>query len=128
MFYPWKTLASLNRRDMCGARCIDIVIGIASIAPIFIAALALGGFSFIQPWLIVIPFVMFLAGWWRGRSFGNLWVKALALGAPTLLLFASFGQGRTKAAYLGAVLVISAVTVLPPAGGIEIRRRRAPDH
>jgi hypothetical protein len=46
-----------------GTLIIDVVIGAASVVPIFIAALALGGFSFIQPWLIVIPFVMFVAGW-----------------------------------------------------------------
>jgi hypothetical protein len=105
---------------------IDVVIGAASVVPIFIAALALGGFSFIQPWLIVIPFVMFVAGWWRGQSFGNIWVKALALGAPALLLFACFAQTKTKAAYSGAVLTMSALTVLPTAGGIRIRRRHVP--
>jgi hypothetical protein len=113
------------QRYLWGMLIMDVVIGVVSLVPILIAALALGGFSFILPWLIAVPLVMFSVGWWRGRSFGNLWVKALALCAPALLGFAWLQQADTKAGYLGLVMITAGWTVLPTAGGIKIRRRQA---
>jgi hypothetical protein len=37
----------------------DIAIGIGILVPVLIVALVLGGLSFVQPWLFVIPLAMF---------------------------------------------------------------------
>jgi hypothetical protein len=41
-------------------------------------------------------------GWLRGRTFGGLWTKALALAAPALLLFACTVQADTAVVALGS--------------------------
>ncbi len=113
------------QRYVWGTLILDVGIGMAALFPILIAALTLGGFSFFWPWLILTPLVMWMVGWWRGLSFGNLWIKAVALNAPALMfLFVAAQSGTKRPDFWGAALIVSAVTVFPTAGGIKIRRRR----
>jgi hypothetical protein len=51
----------------------DLLAEFAAVIVTVVGSLALGGFSFRLPWLIVSPVVLFLTGFVRGPSFGNSW-------------------------------------------------------
>ncbi|MGB9030505.1 MAG: hypothetical protein WCC27_10330 [Acidobacteriaceae bacterium] len=103
------------------ATLLDIGLGFAAVFLIVGSALALGGFSFIQPWLIMIPIVMFAAGVLRSRSPGNVPAKILSIRLFMLLLV--FVIGRDPTTIVLGVLI----TLVPAAAGISTRRfRRTP--
>ena len=82
------------------------------------SALALGGFMFFTPWLIVAPPIMFAVGALRGSGEGKVWIKSLSITSGTLLLF--IGLSHTNALTVTDGFLIS---VIPVAGGIWFRRR-----
>ncbi len=115
------------QRYLWGTMIADIVIGIGMLVPVSIVALMLGGFSFIQPWLIVTPLAIFLMGWLRGRTFRKLSAKTLALAAPALLLFGcGVLEENTAVVRFGVIIMLAALTVLPTAGGIKFAGDKSP--
>jgi hypothetical protein len=91
------------------------MVGFLILLPVIPLALALGGFSFIEPWLILIPLLAFAGGVARGNTTGNIWLRAAILNLVVLLYLVSRGDGREMA--VGAML-----TVIPSVGGIALRR------
>ena len=94
----------------------DLLVGAASVIAIIVVALALQGFVFLAPWLIVIPLAMFLAGILSGLSFGNRLMKAVVVNLPTIMLMLSWGRGVGVVAMAGATILCTLV-------GISARRR-----
>jgi hypothetical protein len=99
-----------------GDAVIDAAVGFLILIPVIPLALSLGGFSFIEPWLIVIPLMAFAGGVARGSSVGKMWLKATIINLVVLLYIVSRGDIREMA--VGAIL-----TVIPSIGGIALRRR-----
>jgi len=98
----------------------DVSVGAVVSIAIIPLALLLGGFNFFMPWLLVTPPLLFAAGFLRGSSAGNVWVKGLATNAANILLLFWCSNALT-------VLLGLFVTVLPAVGGISFRRYRL-DH
>jgi hypothetical protein len=98
-----------------GEAVIDALAGFLIMLLVIPLALAIGGFSFIEPWLILIPLLAFAGGVARGNSVGNIWLKAAILNVVLLLYIVSRGDIRDLA--VGAIL-----TVIPSIGGIALRR------
>lgn len=97
----------------------DAGLGLVAVVVIIPFSLFLGGFSFFLPWMIVIPVMLFAAGYMRGASSGSAWLKAIALSAATFLV--SIALGRPKATI--GILTL-AFTILPAIAGTLLRRRR----
>jgi hypothetical protein len=110
-------------RYFWGPVLIDIATGVVSAVAILVAALALGGFSFFAPWMIVTPVAMFTAGFVRGRSFGTAFAKAIALNIPLLLLMLASLRSTTVLNTSATILTTALATVLCSMGGICVRRR-----
>jgi len=64
----------------------DLEWSLAAAIVAFALGMSLGGFSFFTPWLIVIPVVMFAAGFLRGGSAGRIIGRGLALSTFLLIL------------------------------------------
>ena len=95
----------------------DAIAGAATVTAIIPIGLALGGFSFIEPWLIVTPVMLFAVGFLRGFSPGSAWAKAVTLSASAWLVILLTANGPA------AMLVgMSAATLLPAMGGVTVRR------
>jgi len=99
----------------------DLLTGFAALALVFVVALRLGGFSFFLPWLIVIPPVLFLAGFLRGSSVGSAWAKAMTISFPLLLIAVSV-QGATPLLAATGKIIALLITVIPTVGGVLLRR------
>jgi hypothetical protein len=100
---------------------VDAAVGAVAMVAIAGSALALGGFMFFTPWLIVAPAVMFAAGTVRGSGQGRIWIKALSITLGTLLLFIGCSDTNVLTTAEGFL-----VAVVPTAGGIWFRRRCLP--
>jgi hypothetical protein len=98
-----------------GDAVIDTLVGFLILIPVIPLALALGGFSFIEPWLIPIPLLAFAGGIARGNTVGSIWLRAAILNLVLLLYLVSRGDVREMA--VGAML-----TVIPSIGGIALRQ------
>jgi len=109
-------------RYFWGPVLADIGMGVASVFAIIVAALALGGFSFFAPWIIVSPVAMFTAGFLRGPSFGNALPKAVAINLPILLLLLVSFRGTTVLNTAAAMLGVASSAVLCTVAGIWFRR------
>lgn len=101
-----------------GGFVIDAAVGAAAMIAIAGLALALGGFMFFTPWLIVAPPVMFAAGTVRGSGPGKIWIKSMSITLGTLLLFTGCSHTNVLTAVEGFL-----IAVVPAAGGIWFRRR-----
>src|SRR5271157_4175564 len=101
-----------------GGFLFDAAVGAVAFIAIAASALALGGFSFFTPWLIVAPPIMFAAGMIRGSSQGNTLLKSLSITLGTLLLSICFTNTDVYTVALGMLIVI-----IPTALGILVRRR-----
>jgi hypothetical protein len=110
-------------RYFWGPVLTDIATGVVSAIAIVVAALALGGFSFFAPWIIVTPVAMFIAGFLRGLSFGNVSAKAVAMNLPVLLPMLISLRGTTLLNTSATILATVSATVLCSAAGIQFRRR-----
>jgi hypothetical protein len=97
--------------------------GAASVFAIIVAALALGGFSFFAPWIIVSPVAMFTAGFLRGPTFGNALPKAVAMNLSILLLLLACFRSTTVLITAATILGIASASVLCTVAGIYFRRR-----
>jgi hypothetical protein len=104
-----------EERYSVGDALVDAAVGILILIPVIPLALSLGGFSFIEPWLIMIPLMAFAGGVVRGRGAGNIWLKAALMNLVVLLYLVSRGDIREMA--VGALL-----TVIPSSGAIALRR------
>lgn len=115
---PWKEIGGSPVRDepVWMPISMDIVVGALAAMLVFLGSLALGGFSFIEPWLILCAVAMLACGLMRGASRGNLILKPFAVAAPLLFLVAALV--RPDNALLTAILL----TILPVAAGIALRR------
>jgi hypothetical protein len=113
-----------SRRYVWSRLLVDVLTGLAWLSVIIIAALALGGFSFFQPWLIVIPLAMFLAGFLRGRSSGNVWVTTVKMAIPGWLLIAFTASGDTRVHSAESKILGMLLFALPTALGMWVRRSR----
>ena len=98
-----------------GDAVIDALVGFLILIPVIPLALALGGFMFIEPWLILTPLLAFAGGVARGNTVGTIWLRAPILNLVLLLYLVSRGDVREMV--VGAVL-----TVFPSIGGIALRR------
>ena len=98
-----------------GDAVIDASVGIVILIPAIPLALAIGGFMFIEPWLIFIPLLAFAGGVVRGNSVGNIWLKAAVLNLCVLLYL--FSTRDIRETTIWAIL-----TVIPSIGGIALRR------
>jgi hypothetical protein len=92
----------------------DMLTGVGALAAMIPVGLFLGGFSFMLPWLIVTPLVLFSAGFLRGASSGKIWAKAATISAPTLVMVLS-SNGLT-------IFTATLTTVLATVGGIVFSR------
>ena len=101
----------------------DVATGAVSVIVIAMAALAIGGFSFFAPWLIVTPVAMFMAGFLRATSFGKIWPKAVAINLPILLLLLVSFRGTTVLNTAATILATESAAVLCTGGGIRFSRR-----
>lgn len=78
---------------------------------------AIGSLLFLYGAVCTIAIVYFLLGNLRGKSEGNLWLKAHCLSAGVLI----------NAAFAGKLFIlVAALTVLPAALGLWLRRRKSP--
>lgn len=105
-----------EERYSLGIAAIDASVGLVILVPVVPVALALGGFMFIEPWLIFIPLLAFAGGVIRGNTVGNIWLKAPVVNLCALLYSSSNRDIRELT--IGAIL-----TVVPCMGGIAVRRR-----
>ena len=109
---------------------VDMSVGIVTLPAIIFIAYLLGGFNFFLPWVIASVPILFGAGFLRGASLGNLWVKAVMLNAVPLLLLSLnniYWRLDGSADWIGGalgILPIAAVAVPPTAAGLFLRRRR----
>ncbi len=110
-------------RYFWGPALTDVAAGAVSTIAIIVAALALGGFSFFAPWIIVTPVAMFMAGFLRGLSFGHVAAKAVAINLPVLLPVLTSLRGATLLDTSATILATVCATVLCSAAGIQFRRR-----
>jgi hypothetical protein len=101
-----------------GELALDAAAGAVAMIAIACLALALGGFMFFAPWLIVAPPIMFASGVLRGSGEGKVWFKTLSITSGTLLILIGFSH--TNALTVTDGFLIAAV---PTAGGIWFRRR-----
>jgi hypothetical protein len=102
-----------------GGFLVDAAVGAAAMIAIAGLALALGGFMFFTPWLIVAPPVMFAAGTVRGSGQGKIWIKSLSITLGALLLFTGCSHTNALTATVGFL-----IAVVSTAAGIWFRRRR----
>jgi hypothetical protein len=101
-----------------GEFALDAAVGAVAMIAIAGFALALGGFMFFTPWLIVAPLIMFAAGALRGSGEGKVWIKSLSITSGALLLFIGFSHTNALTVTDGFL-----IAVVPTAGGIWFRRR-----
>jgi hypothetical protein len=115
---PWKEISgsAVSADPAWMPLSIDIVVGVLAAVLVFIGSLALGGFSFIEPWLVLCALAMFASGLMRGASPGNFVLKVLAIAASLLLLVAVLESS------LADILTGSLVAVVPVTAGIALRR------
>lgn len=98
---------------------IDSLLGMC---PLVVAAgfgLVIAGLefaAFVLPMLVFMPFAYFEMGMWRGKSLGNLWLKALCLSGVAILLASALGNTQS-------VLAVALLTIPFTASGIWLRRR-----
>jgi hypothetical protein len=85
---------------------VDVAAGAGTAIAIIPVGLAFGGFSFIEPWLIVTPILLFAAGFLRGSGPGSAWAKATAISSVAWLLILVTANGP-KAMLVGVLAVTS---------------------
>ena len=112
--YPWASLFA------------DLLAGFAAVIVIVVGSLALGGFSFWLPWLVLSPVVLFLTGFVRASSFGNSWAKALVIDIPVFMLMVASLRATTPLGSAATILIAILIAVLLTAGGVAFRRRSYP--
>ena len=99
---------------------IDSVLGLCPLVVTAGLGLVIAGLelaAFVLPMLAFMPFAYLAMGTWRGKSLGNLWLKALCLSAVAILLASASGSTRS-------VLAVSVLTIPSTALGVWLRRRR----
>jgi hypothetical protein len=104
--------------DLSRETRIDVAWSVAIAIVVFVLCLALGGFSFFAPWLIVTPMAMFAAGLIRGQTPGLVIVKATAL-STFLLMLLILATLRSPLTLLAGIPII----VAPAVAGVATRRR-----
>jgi len=97
----------------------DCGVGLAATSAILPASLLLGGFSFIEPWVLVTALLFFFAGFLRGTSPGNASIKAMAINLGPLCLLVVWLRAEWLTMLLGVLAVI-----LPTMAGLLARRRK----
>jgi UPF0716 family protein affecting phage T7 exclusion len=95
----------------------DLLTGFLVTVGIVILSLALGGFSFFAPWLIVTPVLGLAGGWARGGTEGNIWLKVCAVCFISLLFLIACSQD------FGIVLGLLLIAI-PSIAGMWLKRRR----
>src|SRR5215469_15797322 len=109
-------------RYFWGPALTDIGTGAVAVIAIVVAAVAIGGFSFFAPWIIVTPVAMFMAGFLRGPSFGNALPKAAAMNLPFVLVLLISFRSTTGLSTAATILATASTAVLCTVGGLSFRR------
>lgn len=76
---------------------IDIGVGLIALFLTIVVSLFLGGFSFIEPWLLFGSVFLFLAGTLRGRQlYERTWWTVFSLNLPWLILLPTVVRGAWR--------------------------------
>jgi hypothetical protein len=113
------SLLDPTAKDSPATPVIDVATGLGTTLAIIPAALLLGGFSFMMPWLLFSAILFFAAGFLRGAGEQKAWAKALTIDAAPccgLAMLTWSGNGWPT------TLVFLSATIPPTFGGIVIRR------